>query len=280
MQPLQWVRSFEATARHGNFTRAAQELGLTQAAVSQHVKALETRLRVQLFERGARGVALTGAGSELYTSVAEGIGRIEAALGRFGVTDEHRLHVLSNASLSSGWLTTALPGFLFQHPDLDLRLSTALWQTDAIGVRADISLFLGPMTQPGAVAIPGGDMVVVGPMEGGNTETLIRLTGFEDSFEAFRRSHHQDVQGRLRSIECDSFQAALTMAQSGVGVTFAPRLLAVAAIRNGQLRDMGPCTFHPPTGYWSRIANAHSQAAHDFQDWVRDAAQRWLTDSD
>lgn len=278
MQPLQWVRSFEATARHGNFTRAAQELGLTQAAISQHVKALEERLGVKLFERRARGVALTGAGSELYTSVAEGIGRIEAALGRFGgVSDDNRLHVLSNASMASSWLTQRLYRFLDRYPDVDLRLSTALWQTDAIGVKADVSLFLGPLKQARAQPIPGGDLMVVCAADDPEENTLIHVTGFEAAFEAFRTSRREAVRGRMRRMECDSFQAALLLAQAGVGYTFAPRLLAAGPVRAGVLRDLGPCDYHPPTSYWARIDNPHSQAARNFKNWIIEIATDWVS---
>lgn len=278
MQPLQWVRSFEATARHGNFTRAAQELGLTQAAISQHVKALEERLGVQLFERRARGVALTGAGSELYTSVAEGIGRIEAALGRFGrVSKDDRLHVLSNSSMASSWLTHRLHHFLAEYPGIDLRISTALWQTDAIGVKADISLFLGPLKQAGAAPIPGGDLVTVCGTGDVEEDRLIHVTGFEAAFEAFRKSRREKVRKRLRVVECDSFQAALLLAQAGMGRTFAPRLLAAGPIREGALHDLGPCDFHPPTSYWARIDNPHSKNARNFKNWITATAADWVS---
>ncbi|TJW71803.1 MAG: LysR family transcriptional regulator, partial [Mesorhizobium sp.] len=63
MPPLDWLRSFEAAARLSNFTAAATELGLTQAAVSQHIRFLEERLKTRLFARLARGVALSPEGA-------------------------------------------------------------------------------------------------------------------------------------------------------------------------------------------------------------------------
>ncbi|TIX68957.1 MAG: LysR family transcriptional regulator, partial [Mesorhizobium sp.] len=63
LPPLDWLRSFEAAARLSNFTAAAAELGLTQAAVSQHIRALEQRLKTRLFVRLARGVALSPEGA-------------------------------------------------------------------------------------------------------------------------------------------------------------------------------------------------------------------------
>ena len=60
--PLNWLRAFDVAARHGNLTRAAEEIGVTQTAISQHIKNLEAHLGAKLFDRGTRGVALTEIG--------------------------------------------------------------------------------------------------------------------------------------------------------------------------------------------------------------------------
>jgi DNA-binding transcriptional LysR family regulator len=275
--PLSWIRSFEATARHGNFTRAAEELGLTQAAVSQHIKGLEERLGIQLFERQARGAMLSSVGAELYKSVAEGIGTIEAALERFSETNEARLHILCNTSLALNWLSPRLTQFLSQHPELDFRLSTALWQTDAIGVKADVSIFLAPTKEGKLKQIVGGDLIMVEPTDKSVPDlSVVQVVGFEKMFEGFRKSLDTDDVPPPRIIECDSFHIALQIVAAGGGRTIAPRLLANTGIVNGSLRDIGPCEFHLPMHYWAKLNSTKSTAARAFIDWVVLTAEKEL----
>ena len=274
-QPLTWIRSFEVTARHGNFTHAAEELGLSQAAVSQHIKALEVRLGVQLFERQTRGVKLSGVGAELYRSVAEGIGTIEAALERFGQINQERLHVLSNTSLAVKWLTPRLPEFLADHPNLDFRLSTALWQTDAIGVKADISLFLAPSKgQQGTLTkLTVGDMVVVEPTTR-RVEKLgiVQVTGYQKMFDALRKATLAGDTAQLRLVECDSFHTALDIASAGIGRTIVPRLLANRDLAEGTLRAACSWKHDHDLSYWARLNTPGSEINKAFVDWVASRA--------
>ena len=83
LPPLTWFRAFEAAARHLSFTAAAQELGLTQSAVSQHVRSLELRFGQMLFARKPRGLALTDAGRRLLPAVAKAIGGLAEASALF-----------------------------------------------------------------------------------------------------------------------------------------------------------------------------------------------------
>ena len=277
MQPLQWMRSFEATARHGSETRAAEELGMTQATVSQHIKALETRVGLQLFERQARGMTLSGAGAELYLAVADGIGRIDAALENLGAKDGNRLHILSNASLAAVWLVPRLSDFTENRRDFRLRLTTALWETDAIGVRADVSLYLGPERSSGDVEIPGGDLVAVAAANRDVDGTMIRITGFEQAYNSFRRAQAGTGKSRAATSECDSFQAALELASNSAATAFAPRLLATGMVRSGRLRVLGPWEHHPKTAYWTRALNPRQGAVRDFQSWVVEQAETTLS---
>ena len=84
LPPLPWFRSFEAAARSLSFTAAAQEIGLTQSAVSQQVKALETRLGVPLFVRRPRGLSLTDEGRKLLPQVAQALAGLAAAADSYG----------------------------------------------------------------------------------------------------------------------------------------------------------------------------------------------------
>ena len=79
LPPLNWIRSFEATARHLSFTHAALELNLTQAAVSQQIKGLESQLGAVLFKRLPRGLQLTNAGAAYLPAVHESVKKLSIA---------------------------------------------------------------------------------------------------------------------------------------------------------------------------------------------------------
>ena len=123
--PLNALRAFEATARNLSFTRAGLELRVTQAAVSQHVKGLESRLGVQLFRRLPRGVALTDEGQLLLPSIVEAFGRLTETLNRF--EDGRYQDVITVGvvgTFAAGWLLPRLDAFRKAHPRIDLRLFT------------------------------------------------------------------------------------------------------------------------------------------------------------
>jgi len=101
LPPLTWFRAFEAAARNLSFTAAADEIGMTQSAVSQHVKALESRLGVALFIRKARGLALTDDGRKLIPQVASALGTLTAASRIFETgTTQNLLTVATSVSVA------------------------------------------------------------------------------------------------------------------------------------------------------------------------------------
>lgn len=118
---LNALRVFDAVAQHGNFRLAAEALGVTQAAVAQQIRGLEAHLGIRLFERLARGVALTAAGQGYSTSVREALGLIEAATQRL-YPDAGRITVSVTPSFASRWLIPRLGLFAEQHPRIDLNV--------------------------------------------------------------------------------------------------------------------------------------------------------------
>ena len=137
---LSAARAFEAAARTLNFTRAAEELGQTQGAISHQVRALEARLGVRLFERGARGlIELTESGRRYLPFVREALDRLRA--GEELVRGSGRAAVLTvsvSPNFASKWLVPRLGDFSKSHPDLDLRISASPHHVDFS--RQDIDL--------------------------------------------------------------------------------------------------------------------------------------------
>jgi LysR family glycine cleavage system transcriptional activator len=116
------LRTFEAAARHLNFTRAANEVGLTPAAVSYQVKEIEEQLGVVLFARTSRSMALTAAGAVLFEAVAEALDTLQRAVGRARATvrGSARLRVSLGARFATNWLFPRLAQFRAANPALEL----------------------------------------------------------------------------------------------------------------------------------------------------------------
>ena len=121
-----WLRVFEAAASNQSFARAADQLAMSPAAVSQQVKALETHLRQALFLRGAHSVTLTDAGKAFLPVVQQSLRSIETtATALFGNPSQQTLSIESSLLFSCSWLSARVKDFQHQFPEVHLQLSTS-----------------------------------------------------------------------------------------------------------------------------------------------------------
>ncbi|MCX2724690.1 LysR family transcriptional regulator [Roseibium salinum] len=122
LPPLSSIRAFEAASRHLSFTRAGEELGMTQAAVSYQIKLLEERLGFALFTRKARKIELTDHGAQLAAKVVDAFSSLRSAFE--DVTDQNarQLVVSSNTTFAVNWLANRLVHFQMQNPDIAVRI--------------------------------------------------------------------------------------------------------------------------------------------------------------
>lgn len=170
LPPLAAIRAFEAAARTENFTAAAAELGMTQAAVSYQVKSLEERLGAPLFVREKGRVKLTGLGARLLPSLSTAFDTIEAAFASHRQEDESLLTVTTTHTFANTWLAWRLGAFQMEHPDLAVRMTTSNELIDLRSGEADVAIRAGrsvwegheqhelfastftPMASPGCIA--------------------------------------------------------------------------------------------------------------------------------
>jgi len=124
LPPLSAVRVFESAARHQNFTQAAAELGMTQAAVSYQIRLLEERLGTSLFARIKGRVSLTEAGRRIAPLVANAFETLEDAFSGLVAEDQALLSLSAAQTLATTWLAPRLGRFQVRHPSLAVRLST------------------------------------------------------------------------------------------------------------------------------------------------------------
>jgi len=149
MPPLAAVRVFEAAARLENFTAAANELGMTQAAVSYQVKALEERLGAALFVRERGRARLTPLGARLAPALGQAFDTIEGAFASLRAEDEALLTITTTHTFANTWLVWRLGGFQLEHPDLAVRLDTSNALVDLTAGEADVALRAGLGEWPG-----------------------------------------------------------------------------------------------------------------------------------
>ena len=154
LPPLNTLRAFEAAARHESFTRAAEELCVTQAAVSHQVKALEAMLGLKLFERERKRLVITEAGREYLEVVRDALDRIAVGTDRLvrGRSSD-LLTVSASPDFAVKWLVPRLGRFGKAHPEIDLRVSSSVEHVDFVEPRVDVAVRHGTGQWSGLEAV-------------------------------------------------------------------------------------------------------------------------------
>jgi LysR family glycine cleavage system transcriptional activator len=155
LPPLDLLLGFEAAARHLSFTKAGEELFLTQSAVSRQIKDLEDQLGVALFERRHRALSLTEAGQQFYASAAQVLATMRAATERLRAQAGRRrpLSVTTTNSFASLWLIPRLAGFTRTHPGVDVRITAETRVQDLERDGLDLAIRHGPASLAGPNAV-------------------------------------------------------------------------------------------------------------------------------
>src|SRR4051812_9888797 len=159
LPPLDLLVGFEAAARHLSFTKAGEELFLTQSAVSRQIKELEEQLGVPLFQRRHRALSLTEAGQQFYASAAQVLATMRAATERLRAQSGRRrpLSVTTTNSFAALWLVPRLAGFTRTHPGIDVRIMAETRVQDLERDGLDLAIRHGPaaLAGPNAVRLMG-----------------------------------------------------------------------------------------------------------------------------
>ena len=155
MPALDLLVGFEAAARHLSFTKAGEELYLTQSAVSRQIKELEDQLGLPLFQRRHRALSLTDAGQQFYAVAAQVITTMRAATERLRSQAGKRrpLTVTTTNSFASLWLIPRLAGFTREHPGVDVRITAETKVQDLERDGLDVALRHGPASLAGPNAV-------------------------------------------------------------------------------------------------------------------------------
>jgi LysR family glycine cleavage system transcriptional activator len=150
LPPLNALKAFEAAARHESFTRAAEELFVTQGAVSHQVKALESELGVKLFNRERQRLIITDAGRDYLTVLRDAFDRIAVGTERLLQRQSSGvLTVSTSPDFAAKWLVSRLGRFAEEHPTIDLRVSATLHHVDFAREDVDLAVRHGDGNWPG-----------------------------------------------------------------------------------------------------------------------------------
>lgn len=268
LPPLTWIRSFEAAARTLSFTAAAEEIGLTQSAVSQQVKSLELRLGVPLFVRKPRSLTLTDEGRKLLPQVGAALGALAQATAPFGRgAGLELLTVATSVSVAQWLISPKLPAFNAAHPEIKLRLLSTVWPDDFHSSQADVEIRFGSQTQVGKNArrLPMSRLVpVMAPGQQLQSDMpLIETVGTSDGWQAWQATHGT-VGGP--TIYTDTYGLAMQMAADGNGVALVNELLAQNAITTGKLERAFDRTIEAAEGYYLSTPSQSDEAAI-FVEW-------------
>lgn len=281
-----WLRAFEAAARHSSFSAAADELALTPAAVSQQIRLLEQHLRVQLFHRLPRGVELTDLGQAYAQPIRRAFHDMQAATdGLFTVPRRKTLRVRASISYAALVLAPRLTGFRALNPDIDIRLSTAVWSDRMDDASIDLDIRFGTGDWPERQIWSLGSeraSVVCHPdfaagFEGGPTiaalaaADVVQVTGSERDWDRLSARYNLDLPPPAQRIKADSSLIALQMLASGQGSAIIMRRFAQRYLDQGLLVSPLPYDLPLDQGFYL-IAREDSQRAAEIQRF-----SAWLT---
>lgn len=248
LPPLNWLRAFEASARALSFTVAAQELSMTQSAVSQQIKSLESAMGRTLFLRRARGLELTDEGRGYLPTVQAAFAMLEEGTSVLqGRNAPQVLELQVNLSFALFWLTPRLGQFMDENPDVHLNLATSVWTQERPHNAASMQIVFGLGKKEG---IDGKRLTkdsifpVCAPRMARHIKTLddllkerlFDLPGTAQSWRAWLQAHPQGGALALPAVHrASTWALSLEWAQRGLGVALAHDTIANDLLASGQL---------------------------------------------
>ena len=247
LPPLTWLRAFEVSARLLSFTAAAQELHLTQAAVSKHVKSLELRLQRQLFIRHPRSLALTKWGEAYLPKVQDALERLATGTREvFGRPQEDLLTIRCAVSFAVNWLSPRLPRFLAQYPSGRLRILSSVWADpfDAEAFDLDIQYGTGTfadakshrLTREVITPLCAPDVALrLRKPDDLAEHCLLHVQGYQEGWGTWLAAAKANSVDPGQGLQTDTSLTAYALACEGAGVALGRRSLAGPYRRDGRL---------------------------------------------
>jgi LysR family glycine cleavage system transcriptional activator len=289
LPPLNWLHAFEVSAAHLNFTKAAGELNLTQAAISQQIKSLESQLGVTLFKRLPRGLELTEAGKAYIPVVRESIEKLVIATDELFSQDRNRaLNIRVNLVFFTNWLAPRLEKFRGLHPEINLRFSSNIW-LDEEQKDADLEIRYGQGNWRGfkshrlsydqliPVCSPNYFDPLIADLQPQMIKdyTLLHVIGYKEGWGHWlTKTGHSELKAK-QNIQLDTLISALELAKQGSGLALGRSSLVEQLLDNGQL--IAPFGQEISTSEAFFLTIPDNQYGHPnadiFRDWLIDCTE-------
>lgn len=295
MPPFLSVRVFEAAARSASFARAAEELGITAGAVSQHIRALEEFAGQPLFRRLGRGVELTEAGRAAFSPATNAIAEmLQAGRAMRASLRGRRISISTAPSFASKWLIPRITRFQEMFPDIEVRISADMSLVDFSGSDIDLAIRYGPGGYEGlhcerlmseSVIVLASPELLKGQSKFTSAADLAGLPLIHDesnerdpacpTWAMWFAAHGQRRGDAERGLRFNQSSLALEAALAGKGLVLAKRQLALRDIANGSLiaplnEVDAPVSF----AYWLVWPRGRrfEPAQTAFLEWLREVA--------
>ncbi|MDQ0395884.1 LysR family transcriptional regulator [Labrys monachus] len=268
LPPLEWIRVFETAARLGSFTAAADELGLTQAAVSQRIRNLELRLGAQLFNRLPRGVALSTQGEAWLPDVQAALDRLLHSAATLFEAPRRKITVAASASVIELWIVPRLPLVARRLPHVQLAFETIQNLPDYERSEADFEIRFGEGGWPGREArrlfaeelAPVAAPALLRTAADWQALPRIAVAGPRLGWRDWSNATGAEPPPAPR-LRFDTFVQALRAAEAGAGVLLASLALCGAALEAGTLERLTGRTLRMEAGYWVSWARSRPDFA-------------------
>lgn len=285
--PLNWVRVFEAAARHQSFARASEELNMSAAAVSQQVRALEDRVGAPLFTRAAHSVTLTDLGQAYLPIVQQSLLSLQNATdGLFGQARAQQLHVQSELLFSHGVLARGYQTFTQAHPQISLLMGTYLQSAEVRQGYYDMRIVFGSpllheaesdfLLSERLYPVARSDIAEgIGSVQDLLSFPLIEVTTHRAGW-AYVLEEMGAAAVSARYAYADSTLVAMAMASEGVGVALARAPVSDKAMREAGLSPCLPAFEVPGREAYHLIypeRAALRRPARVFREWLLEFCQ-------
>lgn len=280
------LSAFECAARHLNFTRAAEEMNLTQSAISRQIRDLELQLGVTLFERVRKRVVLTEAGARFLADARYLIEQTEGLVYRTmaAAKAEAMLSIATLPTFGSHWLAPRLPDFLAENPDLAINIESR-WSPFAMQDQfIDVAVHFGRPIWAGATChalcaemmVPVAAPSLVNHHKLTSAKRLVaapllhlqtRQTAWRDWFEQQGLENKEPFKGH----RFDQFSMIIEAAVAGMGVGLLPFYLIEQQVMQGSLKVIDPTPLKTEDAYFLAIPDdrAEKPGVVAFTNWIR-----------
>lgn len=288
LPPLNAVRAFEAASRHLNLSRAAEELGVTQGAISKQVIALEDFIGVQLFLREPGGLQLTHEGGNLKEAIAPAFTTLAEAFSRYSrrAPRSNSIRISTVASFASQFLVPRLSRFKERFPTCELEFLTSIRLVDLAREEFDIAVRYGPGGWEGVQSEPlsAGTLVpVCAPAvlerAGGDLNRLLAdnrriQSSAMNEWRHWAEAANIDLARVTPTYIMEEFTVAISGALAGEGLALSPDILVMDRIRRGELVQFSPTSVR--TGYCYHVVHTTAALRRPFVTqviaWLREEA--------